>query len=60
MIALMSENPFITKAQISENIGVTVSAINQQIAKLKKQNIIRRDGADKGGSWVLLNVRKKV
>jgi predicted HTH transcriptional regulator len=56
----MSENPFITKAQISENIGVTVSAINQQIAKLKKQNIIRRDGADKGGSWVLLNVRKKV
>ena len=54
IILLMSENPFITKAQLSENIGISVSAISQQIAKLKKQNLLRRDGADKGGKWVII------
>jgi len=54
IILLMSENPFITKAQLSENIGISVSAISQQIAKLKKQNLLRRDGADKGGKWIII------
>ncbi|MDR0605141.1 MAG: winged helix-turn-helix transcriptional regulator, partial [Bacteroidales bacterium] len=54
IINLMSENPFITKVQLSENIGVSVSAINQQITKLKKQNLLRREGADKGGKWVVI------
>jgi len=54
IILLMSDNPFITKGQLSENIGISVSAISQQIAKLKKQNLLRRDGADKGGKWVII------
>jgi ATP-dependent DNA helicase RecG len=50
----MSENPSITKVQLSESIGISVSAISQQIAKLKKQGIIRREGADKGGKWIII------
>jgi len=54
IILLMSENPSITKAQLSESIGISVSAISQQIAKLKKQGFIRREGADKGGKWIII------
>ena len=59
ILSLMAENEFITTTQLSENIGVSVAAINQQIAKLKKQNLIRREGADKGGKWVVINKKKK-
>ena len=50
----MSENPFITTAQLSKNIGISVAAINKQIAKLKKQNLLIRVGADKGGKWLII------
>ncbi|MDR0368364.1 MAG: putative DNA binding domain-containing protein [Bacteroidales bacterium] len=59
IMLLMSENPAITKSQLSENIGISVSAISQQIAKLKKQNLLRRDGADKGGKWVIIDEEKQ-
>jgi predicted HTH transcriptional regulator len=50
----MTDNHHITTTQLSDMINISVSAINQQIAKLKKQGIIRRDGADKGGKWVII------
>ena len=54
IILLMSENPSITKVQLSESIGISVSAISQQIAKLKNQGFIHREGADKGGKWIIV------
>jgi len=54
IVLLMLENPSITKAQLSESIGISVSAISQQIAKLKKQGFIHREGADKGGKWIII------
>ena len=54
ILKLMSRNPYITTAQLSEIVGISIAAINKQIAKLKKQNLLRRDGADKGGKWVII------
>ena len=58
IMKLMSENPFITTAQLSGTIGISVAAINKHIAKLKKQNLLRRDGADKGGKWVIVEQKQ--
>jgi small subunit ribosomal protein S6 len=55
ILNLMAENPFITTAQLAENVEISVAAINKQIAKLKKQHLLRRDSADKGGKWVITN-----
>ena len=54
ILYLMRENPFITILQLSEIIGISRSAINQQIIKMRKAKAIRRDGADKGGKWVII------
>ena len=58
ILKLMIKNQFITTSQLSESIGISISAINKQIAKLKKQNLLRREGADKGGRWVIINNEK--
>jgi len=58
ILKLMTVNPFIKTTQLSESIGISISAINQQIAKLKKQNLLHRDGANKGGKWVIIDNKK--
>jgi ATP-dependent DNA helicase RecG len=54
ILSLMQDNSFVTISQLSDIIGVSNSAINQQIIKLRKTGIIRREGADKGGKWVII------
>jgi len=51
MVRLMVDNPSITKKEISERIGISTTAIDKNIASLKKKNIIARVGSDKGGTW---------
>jgi len=54
MLTLMTENPNITTFQLSDTINISISAINQQIAKLKNKGFIRRESADKGGKWIII------
>ena len=53
-LSLIQENSFITISQLSDIIGVSKSAVNQQIIKMRKSEIIRREGADKGGKWIII------
>lgn len=51
IILLIKENPSISAKEIAEKLGVSPRAIEMQIAKLKKNNIITRIGPAKGGHW---------
>jgi len=51
IILLIKENPAISANEIAEKMGLSSRAIEMQIAKLKKDNIIKRIGPDKGGMW---------
>ena len=51
----INNNPFITSKELSKIIGITADNILVNIAKLKNKGIIRRDGADKGGKWIILS-----
>jgi len=51
IIELILQNPKISKKEMSENIGISTTAIDKNISTLKKRNIIKRIGKDKGGYW---------
>jgi len=51
IILLIKENPSISAKEIAGKLGVSSRAIEMQIAKLKKNNIITRIGPAKGGHW---------
>ena len=46
---------FITSKELSNTIGITSDNILVNIAKLKNKGIMRREGADKGGKWIIIN-----
>lgn len=54
IIELISNNPRISKREMSEKIGISTTAIDKHIKKLKKRKIIKRIGNDKSGYWEIL------
>lgn len=54
IIRLMRENPQITNKELAAACGITEDGVYWNTKKLKKNNIIRRVGGDKGGHWEVL------
>ena len=40
----------------ASTLNLSVPAIGKQLAKLKDNGLIRREGPDNGGYWVILNL----
>ncbi|MBL4653034.1 MAG: winged helix-turn-helix transcriptional regulator [Flavobacteriales bacterium] len=53
IVRLVVENPKISKKEMSEQIGISTTAIDKNINTLKDKKIIRRV-SDKGGYWEVL------
>jgi ATP-dependent DNA helicase RecG len=54
IVKLIAANKHITIIEIAKKLGISSTAVENNIAKLKVSGIIRREGADKTGHWVLL------
>jgi ATP-dependent DNA helicase RecG len=51
----LKNNPFISLSQLSKSIGISQTAIEKNISKLKEIGLIKRIGPAKGGHWEVLN-----
>lgn len=54
IIRFVRENPVISMEDLARAVGISSKGIEWQIAKLKKQGILKRIGPDKGGHWEVL------
>lgn len=54
IIRLMREDPQITNKELAAACGITEDGVYWNTKKLRKNNIIRRVGGDKGGHWEVL------
>ena len=54
VVEAMRRNPKVTREELVEQLRVTGSGINWQIAKLQKDKVIHRVGGRKFGSWEVL------
>ncbi len=50
---LMTTNPYISIPELSKELGISTTAIEKNIARLKKLKIIRRIGSSKSGEWLV-------
>ena len=51
IIALISENPAITRVEIAENLGLHESSVQRRLDALVKEGRLRHIGPTNGGSW---------
>ena len=53
ILQLLKEHPTYSARKLAEVIGITPKAIEKHLAKLKAEGLIRREGPDKGGRWIV-------
>lgn len=53
ILQLMSDNPYISKAEISKLLGLHPSAVSRNIEAMRGK-YLRRVGPDKGGFWEII------
>ena len=54
ILKLVEQNPSISKAEMSENIGISTTAIDKNIETLKAKGLLKRVGSPKTGHWELI------
>ena len=54
VLAYLSEHPSSTLLGASMELGVGMSTLNRDVAELKAEEKLRREGPNKGGMWVAL------
>ena len=57
IVGLIASNPNITVDMLSEKMGVNEKTIRRDLAELREQGIIEREGGDFGGHWVICRKR---
>ena len=55
ILSLLRNHPQYTAKKLADDIGITEKAIEKHLAKLKADGRIKRDGPDKGGSWIVMD-----
>ena len=53
IIEIMRRNNQITIVKMQKELGISMTAIENNIKKLKLKDVVERKGSDKGGYWVV-------
>ena len=54
ILVLISQNPSVSKQEMADKIGISTTAVDKNIAYLRKKGLIKRIGAARGGHWEVL------
>jgi len=57
ILSLITEKPSISRKEISERLHLTEQQVRTVIENLKSNNVIHREGPDKGGKWIINSER---
>ena len=54
ILEMITQNSKVTSTQMAQNLGINRSAVSKHLKKMQEDGIIKREGPDKGGQWVVL------
>lgn len=54
MFWVVLEKSYISTTELTAELGCALRTIKNHLASLKKLGVLKREGSDKNGSWVLV------
>lgn len=54
ILELLSSNSLLTIKELAETLGISTTAVENNLARLKLKNLLARVGGDKGGHWEVI------
>lgn len=55
ILNLISANPNMILAELSEKTGISVTSVSNNLKKLTEKEIVKRVGSDKNGYWKIID-----
>ena len=52
---LIASNPGLTRKELAKLLGITSDGVKYHIQKLTDEGIIKREGSDRAGKWVIVS-----
>lgn len=53
VLSILKDNPSISRREISIQLNVSDSTIKRTLSRLKKTNLIKREGSTRNGKWII-------
>lgn len=57
ILDLIKDSPTITGKQMSETLSVTQRTIERDLSALQKKNIVKHEGKDNDGTWIIIKTK---
>ncbi|MDR0982624.1 MAG: DUF4062 domain-containing protein [Culturomica sp.] len=54
ILTSLKSNPAISLCSMAEDTGLSYGSLRHHLEKMREEGIIRREGADKGGRWIVV------
>jgi len=54
ILHLINSNPKISAREMAENVGISITAVENNIRKLREAKILEREGGRKEGYWKII------
>ena len=54
ILQLISENASITSREMANRLNINRSAISKHLKRMQDDNMIRREGSQKSGRWIVI------
>jgi len=54
LLNAINENPDITQNELATVLGITMDGVKYQIKNLTKKGVLKREGSDRGGKWIVV------
>ena len=57
IMAVLEKDPAITRLEMGRQLKITEGSLLHHLRKMRKQNIIRHEGATKAGRWIIISAQ---
>ena len=54
ILQMIREDAHVSSSKMAERLGINRSAVSKHLKKMQDTGVIRREGPDKGGKWVII------
>jgi len=54
ILSIIHMNPSISRSEMVRQLGISEGSLRHHLERMKSENLIKREGSDKGGKWIII------
>jgi ATP-dependent DNA helicase RecG len=56
ILAILDSEPTVSRLEMAKRLSISEGSLRHHLEKMKNENLIKREGSDKGGKWIIIKL----